>query len=68
MSEWRTYKTLRTDRDDCGLCAHSTVEPQKGADNLLCREPGVLASFERERVSAQLARGVQCAGKHWRAR
>ncbi len=46
--------------EPCEGCAHALVEPMPGADNLLCREPGVIRSFGRERVSARLARDEVC--------
>ncbi len=46
--------------DPCEECRNAIVEPMPGADNLLCREPGVLVAFGRERVSARLARDEVC--------
>lgn len=57
MSTWRPVQSCAP---PCDTCEHSLIEPQPGADNLLCREPRVLEAFERERVAAGLARGVVC--------
>lgn len=44
----------------CSTCRHAAVEPQPGADNLLCREPRVRIAYGRLRVAAVLARDWPC--------
>lgn len=60
MTAWRA--TLRC-APPCDTCTHALVEPQPGADNLLCREPRALAAFERPRVAAGLVRDQMCRAR-----
>jgi hypothetical protein len=64
MSDWRTVKSLATDRDDCGLCKHSAVEHETGF--LLCKHQDTPAIFGRPRVAAWVARFDMCHGDLWR--
>lgn len=50
--------------DRCDTCSSSRVEPQPGADNLLCMHPAVLAAFGRRRVASGLARAEVCRGRY----
>lgn len=57
MTDWRPVTACAP---ACDTCRHAIVEPQPGADNVLCREPRVLAAFRRPRVSAEFARADVC--------
>ena len=54
--------------EPCETCAHALVEPQPGADNLLCREPRALRAYQRERVSARMVRDFDCRRQWYRER
>jgi hypothetical protein len=59
MTDWRP---VRECAPPCETCAHSLVEPQPGADHLLCTHRKVLEAFGRERVAAALAHAEECRG------
>jgi hypothetical protein len=63
LSDWRTVKSLATDRDDCGLCKHSRTEASTGY--VLCTQPDVIARMGRDRVAVGVARDGVCRGKWW---
>ena len=62
MTDWRTVKSLATERDDCSLCKWSHQEPAL----LLCEHPDAIgAVFGRDRVAASVARADWCDGRKW---
>ena len=61
MTDWRTVKSLATERDDCSLCKWSHQEPIV----LLCEHPDALGTYGRDRVAASVARADWCGGRKW---